>query len=74
MKITLRNDFHNTAVRLIVAPDKPPSPSQMRRSRRTLCGIRECTCSGALGVRGPQEVNIYLVGYELYQIAKEATS
>ena len=61
--ITLTNEFHGTKVRLRPGPGVPGSsyqiatlsPSQVRRARRELCGIPDCTCGGAAGERGPQE-------------------
>lgn len=52
MIITLRNDFHNTSVniRANALPHVIP-PSQERRIRRALCGVKGCACGK---VRGPQ--------------------
>jgi len=61
---TLRNDFHNTEVRVrAIAVDGwiTLTPSQAERARKALCGIKECTCSGSAGTRGPQDIRI-LVG------------
>jgi len=55
--ITLSNNFHGTTVNLHVTGNRL-SPSQMRRARRTLCGYHDCTCSGYLGTRGPQAVEV----------------
>ncbi len=53
--LTLRNDFHNSEVRLsvqehdgVIALSEP----QIRRAKYVLCGIKDCTCSGELGIRG----------------------
>jgi hypothetical protein len=51
--LTLTNDFHNTEVKLRLRGNRL-SPRQVKRSARALCGIAECTCSGALGQRGEQ--------------------
>ena len=58
-KITLYNDFHNTEVTLLIPATGPRylSPQQIRRARKTLCGHRDCCCSGDLGTRGPQDAN-----------------
>ena len=57
--ITLHNDFHRTRVDLrITLPDGILSARQARRARRVLCGITGCTCSGPLGIRGPQDVEV----------------
>ena len=56
--ITLRNDFHNTEVNLMVGPGEEISQTQQQRAKRVLCGGTGCACSNALGVRGPQEVEI----------------
>ena len=51
--ITLANDFHHTSTR--VRPREGAlSPRQVERVKRALCAP-DCTCSGALGTRGPQE-------------------
>lgn len=51
-KITLTNDFHNTEVTLNLRDGKNLSPGQVKKARNTLCGIKGCTCSGAVGTRG----------------------
>jgi len=64
MLVTLSNDFHRTSVRVRV--DKFPyhlTPSQVRRIRRALCGMPDCTCSGWLGVRGPQEGGVVVQSF-----------
>lgn len=53
MKITLTNNFHDTSVTLRPRDGKL-SAAQVRRAKRTLCGMAECTCSDDLGRRGPQ--------------------
>lgn len=55
MLVTLKNDFHGTAA--TVLPGKL-SPAQVKRIWKELCGMQDCTCSGGLGTRGPQEVEI----------------
>jgi len=52
--VTVRNDFHNTEARIRASIGDTLTPSQVRRCRRTLCGIKGCTCGGALSERGPQ--------------------
>ena len=51
MKIELRNNFHNTAVAVVVGslPARLRA-GQAKRVERALCGIPECSCSGPLGV------------------------
>jgi hypothetical protein len=51
MKITFRNDFHNTEASCRVHGDKLTS-GQTRRLRKQLCGRAGCTCGG---IRGPQD-------------------
>jgi len=53
-RVTLTNDFHHSAVTLMVGEDGKLNPGQVRRARRALCGISGCTCAGNLGERGPQ--------------------
>lgn len=53
--ITITNDFHNTEARV---RGLELSPATVRRVRRELCGISDCTCGGVLGQRGRQEVEI----------------
>ena len=50
--ITLTNDFHNTEYNLRANLGDELSPSQIRRSRKALCGVSGCTCGGPLGERG----------------------
>ena len=54
VKIQLTNDYHQTAVNVIVDRDGDMSASQVRRVKRTLCPGRVCQCSGDLGTRGSQ--------------------
>ena len=55
MKITLRNNFHNTTVNVQIDTDGYLTTRQVKRARATLCGIKECTCGDELGQRGPQD-------------------
>ena len=55
----IRNDFHNTEVRIRSTLGDELSTSQIARAKRALCGIDGCRCSGDAGERGPQE------GFEL---------
>ncbi len=58
MSIELINDFHNSAVRLRVRGIPCElSAGQVRRAKRTLCGVGGCLCSGILGTRGIQWVD-----------------
>ena len=52
--ITIRNDFHNTAVRVRANVGDVLTISQVKRCRKTLCSIDGCTCGGVLSERGPQ--------------------
>ena len=61
--ITIRNDFHNTEVRIRANIGEELTWSQIMRARRKLCGIAGCTCGGPCGERGPQD------GFYLEQIA-----
>lgn len=58
MRITLRNEFHNTHAEVVV-PALPCtlSVSQYRRALRALCPCRGggCQCGG---LRGPQSVGV----------------
>ena len=57
--MTIKNDFHNTSV-VVVGElvdyathwETTLSDSQMKRVKRVLCGMRDCTCGG---IRGRQE-------------------
>lgn len=63
MKMTLTNDFHNTAAIVRVTPRESThyglmadlSRAQTRRAEKKLCGMSDCSCSGALGTRGKQK-------------------
>jgi len=52
--ITVRNEFHNSAARIRASIGDVLTASQVRRCRRTLCGVEGCTCGGALSERGQQ--------------------
>lgn len=53
MKVTLRNDYHNTTATVLTA-NLPCtlSHTQYLRVRRSLCPYSDCTCGK---VRGPQD-------------------
>jgi hypothetical protein len=55
--IALRNEFHNTSARVRVneSGETLLRASTVRRIRRALCGLKDCTCGGALGQRGHHE-------------------
>ena len=60
-KVILKNNFHNSSVELMAKQDEfgygylTLSPYQVKRAQKKLCGIKECTCSNELGIRGEQE-------------------
>ena len=63
MKVTLTNDFHHT--KAIVLTDGYLSISQVKRAWKKLCGIKECKCSNAVGMRGKENpiiINYYSNG------------
>jgi hypothetical protein len=49
-KITLRNDFHNTEVNVVLKGDTL-TRNQMYRVKKALCGRDNCACGP---IRGPQ--------------------
>lgn len=55
MKATLTNSFHRTDLRAVVPENGWLTASQVRRVRRTLCGVAGCTCGDDLSMRGRQE-------------------
>lgn len=62
MKITLRNEFHGTEIKLVPHEEADGqlylTGRQVHRAKQKLCGAEGCTCSGNLGTRGkkPQTV------------------
>jgi hypothetical protein len=48
MKITLRNQFHNTRTVVIAESNQILSDSQVRRAEKALCGMKDCGCGGIL--------------------------
>ena len=50
-KIVLTNDFHHTEVNLS-ARGGELSPGQIKKAKRVLCGMSDCTCSNDIGIRG----------------------
>lgn len=64
MKITLKNDFHNSSVTLNAevlshvyhTATAYLSANQVKRAKQKLCGINGCTCSGDAGTRGVQQL------------------
>ena len=53
MKITLRNDNHNTSINLIVKDGKL-TEAQVKRAKSALC-CSDCCCSDDFGRRGDQD-------------------
>jgi len=49
--ITLKNDFHNTEVR-VNPKDFELSAGQVKRAGKVLCGINGCGCGNSAGMRG----------------------
>lgn len=56
MIVELRNDFHHTSTVVRVSASLLLFPHQVRRIRRTLCGVLGCGCGGLLSERGPQRL------------------
>lgn len=52
--ITIRNEYHNTEVRVRASIGEVLTSGQVKRCRRALCGIDGCTCGGVLSERGQQ--------------------
>lgn len=52
-KISIRNEFHHTMTHAILPDDGWLSANQVRRIRRSLCGINGCCCGGNLSERAP---------------------
>lgn len=73
MKITFRNDFHNTQATFRVHGQRLTA-AQTRRARNELCGIDGCSCGG---IRGPQdqawEWDTNSRGEEIIQIGHQRT-
>lgn len=54
--IILKNEFHGTEVKMKVpAASGYFTKDQIRRAKRTLCGIKDCKCGGIMGENGPQK-------------------
>ena len=59
---TLTNNFHNSSVRVRAQATQhiwseieiTLTDSQKKRTKRVLCGVSGCACSGADGTRGRQ--------------------
>lgn len=64
MVVTLVNDFHNTSIRVNLEYGKIVLAKQIKVWKSTLCGVTDCTCSGELGTRGPQE-DLWRKGLEI---------
>lgn len=57
MYITLKNDFHNTEVKLQARINGGVpwlSKKKLDKAHKKLCGIKNCTCGGYAGERGKQ--------------------
>lgn len=55
MVVTLVNDFHSTSIQVNLNYGELIPAKQIKVWQATLCGVTDCTCSGKLGIRGPQE-------------------
>lgn len=55
MKITIRNNFHNTEAYVTIRNGNTITGATARRIEKKLCGVSGCKCGGVLGERGPQE-------------------
>jgi len=58
MKVTVQNAYHNTRAVVCATPGNALTRRQVERTKRALCGVRGCLCSGPLGTRGTQTCNI----------------
>jgi len=59
MKITIKNNFHGTEARVRFSSlPATLTAGQIKRVRRALCGMTDCSCGGNLSERGPQDVVI----------------
>jgi hypothetical protein len=55
MLITLKNDFHDSETIIRRPASGKLSDRQVKRSKKILCGVSGCTCSGPGGERGTQD-------------------
>ena len=53
-KLTLRNDFHHTSATVTVK-DGVISGSSLKRAKKKLCGMKDCSCGS---IRGRQDMVI----------------
>ena len=56
--MTIRNDFHNTQAEVhpkFGGGHAALNKGQVHRAKAILCGLKDCTCGGHLGERGPQD-------------------
>ena len=49
MRIVLKNDFHETEVKLNIRRNNVINPGQLKRAKKQLCGISTCQCGGYRG-------------------------
>jgi hypothetical protein len=56
MKIRINNVFHHTTTTTTVDSDRRIGKSRVAHIRRSLCGIADCTCGGALSEQGGELV------------------
>lgn len=52
MIITLKNDFHDTEIKIRIKDGGILSQNQMARIRKTLCGMNDCACGTIRGHQG----------------------
>ena len=58
MRITLRNDFHNTEAKFMPRNGNKISRRSVQEIKDKLCNERCIMCDPVIGTRGPQEVII----------------
>lgn len=63
MQITLRNNFHRSAVQVEIGEDRHGlyiTDAEAGKAITALCGISGCTCSrpAHLMTRGPQDIDV----------------
>ena len=56
--ISITNNYHDTAANVRAKIGDTLTVGQVRRVRKTLCGISTCACGGNLSERGKQTVEI----------------
>jgi len=69
--ITLKNNFHNTSVRIRANVGDTLTPSQTARARRVLCGSPDCKCDKVPTCQADDNGRMFWIDLEPYGTSRD---